>query len=177
MPAGRPPIGDRRDRGDLRQGGADDVVRAVEPRKVELLLQARRQALTALERIGTTLIDDVCLPRTKLAEMVERIEQISEATGLTIATVAHAGDGNFHPNVVFDPSVPGEQDRAVMVFDEIMQIALELGGTITGEHGVGVLKKRLLADELGSLNLDVHRRVKAAFDPDGILNPGKVFDL
>jgi FAD/FMN-containing dehydrogenase len=133
--------------------------------------------LTALERIGTTLIDDVCLPRTKLAEMVDRIEQISQATGLTIATVAHAGDGNFHPNVVFDPSVPGEQDRAVMVFDEIMQIALELGGTITGEHGVGVLKKRLLAEELGGLNLDVHRRIKTALDPDGILNPGKVFDL
>jgi glycolate oxidase len=161
----------------FEKSGAEDVVRAADAAEGELLLQARRQALTALERVGTTLIDDVCLPRTKLAEMIDRIEQISEATGLTIATVAHAGDGNFHPNVVFDPLVPGEQDRAVMVFDEIMQIALELGGTITGEHGVGLLKKRLLAEELGGLNLDVHRRIKAALDPDGILNPGKVFDL
>jgi FAD/FMN-containing dehydrogenase len=109
--------------------------------------------------------------------MVDRIERIAESAGLTVATVAHAGDGNLHPNVVFDPTVPGEQDRAVKVFDQIMEIALELGGTITGEHGVGLLKKRLLADELGGLNLDVHRRIKAALDPDGILNPGKVFDL
>jgi glycolate oxidase len=159
------------------KAGADDVVRAADAAEGELLLQARRQALTALEKMGTTLIDDVCLPRTRLAEMVDRIERISEATGLTVATVAHAGDGNFHPNVVFDPAVPGEQERAVKVFDEIMEIALELGGTITGEHGVGVLKKRLLAAELGGLNLEVHRRVKAALDPDGILNPGKVFDL
>jgi glycolate oxidase len=154
-----------------------EVARAADATEGELLLQARRQALTALEKVGTTLIDDVCLPRTKLAEMVSRLEGISERTGLTIATVAHAGDGNFHPNVVFDPTIPGEQERAVGVFEEVMDVALELGGTITGEHGVGILKKRSLVDELGDLSLDIHRRIKKTLDPQGILNPGKVFDL
>jgi glycolate oxidase len=160
----------------FEKNGAD-VARASDAAEGELLLEARRQALTALEKVGTTLIDDVCLPRTMLAAMVGRLEALSERTGLTIATVAHAGDGNFHPNVVFDPTIPGEQDRAVKVFEDVMNIALELGGTITGEHGVGILKKKLLIDELGELNIDLHRRIKRAFDPKGILNPGKVFDL
>jgi glycolate oxidase len=161
----------------LRAAGAFEVVIADDAGESELLLAARRQVLTAFERFGTTMIDDVCVPRTRLAELVERIAAVSAACGLTIGVVGHAGDGNFHPTVVFDGHDPEQVATAQRAFDEIMEISLELGGTITGEHGVGVLKMRLLETELGSLSIDVHRAIKRALDPQGILNPGKVFSL
>jgi glycolate oxidase len=161
----------------LRDAGAIEVAVADDPAEGELLLAARRHALTAMERLGTLMIDDVCVPRTRLGELVERIEGVSAACGLTIGVVGHAGDGNFHPNVVFDGEDPEQVATAQRAFDEIMEISLELGGTITGEHGVGVLKMGLLETELGSLSIDVHRAIKRALDPEGILNPGKVFSL
>jgi glycolate oxidase len=130
-----------------------------------------------MEKLGTTMIDDVCVPRSKLAELVERIEQVAAAAGLTIGVVGHAGDGNFHPTVVFDRDDPRQVERAKQAFDDIMEISLELGGTITGEHGVGTLKMALLEQEVGPLSLAIHRKIKAALDPHGILNPGKVFTL
>jgi glycolate oxidase len=130
-----------------------------------------------MERLGTTMIDDVCVPRTKLADLIERIEGVSAACGLTIGVVGHAGDGNFHPNVVFDAQDPEQTKAAQRAFEEIMEISLDLGGTITGEHGVGIMKMGLLEAELGPLSLDVHRAIKRALDPRGILNPGKVFSL
>jgi glycolate oxidase len=161
----------------LEAGGAIEVAVADDPAEGELLLAGRRGVLTAFERLGTTMIDDVCVPRTRLAELVERIEQVSAECGLTIGVVGHAGDGNFHPTVVFDGQDAGQVALAKKAFDDIMLISLELGGTITGEHGVGVLKMELLERELGELSLDVHRRIKRSLDPDGILNPGKVFTL
>jgi glycolate oxidase len=161
----------------LAASGAFDVFVADDPAEGELLLAGRRNVLTAMERLGTTLIDDVCVPRTRLAELVERIEGVSAACGLTIAVVGHAGDGNFHPNVVFDAQDPDQVATAQRAFDDIMQISLDLGGTITGEHGVGMLKMRLLETELGPVSMEVHRAVKRALDPQGILNPGKVFSL
>jgi glycolate dehydrogenase FAD-linked subunit len=161
----------------LRDAGAFEVVVADDPAEGELLLAARRNVLTAMERLGTTLIDDVCVPRTRLAELIERIEAVSAACGLTIGVVGHAGDGNFHPNVVFDADDPDQVAAAQRAFDEIMEISLELGGTITGEHGVGILKMPLLEAELGAVSMDVHRAIKRALDPQGILNPGKVFSL
>jgi glycolate oxidase len=161
----------------LRHAGAIEVAVADDPAEGELLLAARRHALTAMERLGTLMIDDVCVPRTRLGELVERIEGVSASCGLTIGVVGHAGDGNFHPNVVFDGQDPEQTATAQRAFDEIMEISLELGGTITGEHGVGVLKMGLLETELGSLSIDVHRAIKRALDPQGILNPGKVFSL
>jgi glycolate oxidase len=161
----------------LDAAGALEVVVADDPAEGELLLAARRQVLTAFERYGTTMIDDVCVPRTRLAELVERVAAVSAACGLTIGVVGHAGDGNFHPTVVFDGQDAGQIATAQRAFDEIMEISLELGGTITGEHGVGVLKMRLLETELGPLSMDVHRAIKRALDPQGILNPGKVFSL
>jgi glycolate oxidase len=143
----------------------------------ELLLAARRQVLTAMEKLGTTLIDDVCVPVDRLAELIEGVDQVSQDTGLVIGMVGHAGDGNFHPTVVFDPADPAQVAAAKHAFDEVMVVGLRLGGTITGEHGVGVLKRELLAREVGPVSLAVHRAVKAALDPLGILNPGKVFDL
>ncbi|MGA5900622.1 FAD-binding oxidoreductase [Streptomyces venetus] len=156
--------------------GATEVVPADDAAESELLLKARRLSLTALEKVkGVTMIDDVCVPRSRLAEMLEGVDRIAEKYRLTIGVVAHAGDGNTHPTVCFDPADPDESRRARESFDEIMALGLELGGTITGEHGVGVLKKEWLARELGPVGLEMQRAVKQAFDPLNLLNPGKLF--
>ena len=156
--------------------GATQVVPADDLAESELLLQARRLSLTALEAVkGVTMIDDVCVPRSRLAEMLEGVDRIAEKYQLTIGVVAHAGDGNTHPTVCFDPADPDESRRARESFDEIMALGLELGGTITGEHGVGVLKKEWLAREIGPVGMEMQRAVKQAFDPLNILNPGKLF--
>ncbi|MFE2132876.1 FAD-linked oxidase C-terminal domain-containing protein, partial [Streptomyces sp. NPDC059466] len=130
--------------------GATQVVPAEDAAESELLLQARRLSLTALEAVkGTTMIDDVCVPRSRLGDMLDGIERVAEKYALTIGVCAHAGDGNTHPTVCFDATDPDESRRARESFDEIMALGLELGGTITGEHGVGVLKKEWLAREIG----------------------------
>lgn len=156
--------------------GATHVVPAEDAAESELLLQARRLSLVALEKVkGTTMIDDVCVPRSRLADLLEGIEAVAAKFGLTIGVCAHAGDGNTHPTVCFDSSDADEARRARESFDEIMAIGLELGGTITGEHGVGILKKEWMATEIGPVGMEMQRAVKAAFDPLGILNPGKLF--
>ncbi|CAL9474840.1 putative FAD-linked oxidoreductase [Streptomyces sp. enrichment culture] len=156
--------------------GATQVVPADDAAESELLLQARRLSLTALEAVkGTTMIDDVCVPRSRLGAMLEGIERVAAKYDLTIGVCAHAGDGNTHPTVCFDAQDPDESRRARESFDEIMALGLELGGTITGEHGVGVLKKEWLARELGPVGLEMQRSVKQVFDPLDILNPGKLF--
>ncbi|MET9548665.1 FAD-linked oxidase C-terminal domain-containing protein [Streptomyces sp. NPDC006627] len=156
--------------------GATQVVPAEDAAESELLLQARRLSLTALEAVkGTTMIDDVCVPRSRLAEMLDGVERIGEKYGLTIGVCAHAGDGNTHPTVCFDAADADEARRARESFDEIMALGLELGGTITGEHGVGLLKKEWLARELGPVGVEMQQAVKAAFDPHHLLNPGKLF--
>lgn len=161
--------------GILRDCGAVDVVVAESDQEADALLAARREVLTAFEAMGTTLIDDICVPRDRLADLVAGIEKIAVAQGLTIGVLGHAGDGNFHPTVVFDGADPEEAARAHAAFEEIMMLGLELGGTITGEHGVGLLKRGPLTTEIGDLSLRVHRDIKNALDPQGILNPGKVF--
>lgn len=156
--------------------GATEVVPADNPAESELLLQARRLALTALEAVkSATMIDDVCVPRSRLGELLAGTAAIAEEYDLTIGVCAHAGDGNTHPTVCFDHTDPDESRRARASFDAIMALGLELGGTITGEHGVGVLKKEWLARELGETGIELQRSIKAAFDPLGLLNPGKLF--
>ncbi|MFF6910216.1 FAD-binding oxidoreductase [Streptomyces sp. NPDC012389] len=156
--------------------GATEVVPADNPAESELLLQARRMSLTALEAVkSATMIDDVCVPRSRLGEMLAGTAAIAERYGLTIGVCSHAGDGNTHPVVCFDHTDPDESRRARESFDAIMALGLELGGTITGEHGVGVLKKEWLARELGETGIELQRGIKAAFDPLGLLNPGKLF--
>ncbi|MFJ5679909.1 FAD-binding oxidoreductase [Streptomyces sp. NPDC093097] len=156
--------------------GATEVVPAENATESELLLQARRLAFPALEKIKPAmLIDDVCVPRSQLAAMLEGAAAVAEEHGLTIGVCAHAGDGNTHPLVCFDPADPDEERRAREAFDAIMALGLRLGGTITGEHGVGVLKKDWLARELGPDGVELHRGIKQVFDPLGILNPGKLF--
>jgi glycolate oxidase len=138
------------------------------------LLDIRRLAGLATERLGAMLVEDVCVPRSRLPDMIERIERAADRHGVLIATVAHAGDGNLHPVFVFDhqPEVPASVWAAA---DEVFRAALDLGGTLTGEHGVGVIKRRWLAAELGEDAMAVHRAIKAALDPAGIMNPGKGF--
>jgi glycolate oxidase len=139
----------------------------------ERLLQVRRAFHAAMENLGTTLIEDVSVPRSALPAMFAEIARIERAYGLAIPTVAHAGDGNLHPNFVFaGPEVPPVVWDAA---DDLFRSALRLGGTLTGEHGVGVLKRRWLADELGEDQWQLQREIKRVFDPAGILNPGKVF--
>ncbi|MCF6525827.1 FAD-binding oxidoreductase [Streptomyces sp. JJ36] len=159
-----------------RAAGATEVVPAEDAAESELLLSARRLALTALEKVaGGTLIDDVCVPRGRLAALLEGAAAIGEKHGLTVGTCAHAGDGNTHPVVCFDPGDEDQARRARESFDAVMGLGLELGGTITGEHGVGVLKKEWLARELGPVGLEMQRGIKQVFDPHNLLNPGKLF--
>ncbi len=141
------------------------------------LLTARRQALPAIEQQGRVLIEDISVPLDQLSRAVELIGEASTNAGVPVFVFAHAGDGNLHP-IVLIPHGEEHPDflaRVEQVVDRIFQIALELGGTISGEHGIGHLKKEWLARELGAAALTLHRKIKAALDPSGILNPGKAF--
>ena len=143
-----------------------------DPVRAEALVATRRAALPALERLGRVLIEDVAVPRSRLPEAVEAIAGISRRRGIRIATMAHAADGNLHPILVLEPG--RDLDEAVWdTAGEVFTAALRLGGTLTGEHGVGLLKRRWLADELGPDVLGLQRELKAVFDPRAILNPGK----
>lgn len=158
------------------EAGADFVALSQDPAESAQLLEIRRLAYPAAERLGQCLVEDVGVPRSRLPEMVESIEEISRRHDVTVMTVAHAGDGNVHPTFVFDRRADGSVPDAVWTAaDEVFRRALELGGTLTGEHGVGVLKRRWMALEVGETGLDIHRAVKAAFDPLGLMNPGKGF--
>jgi len=147
----------------------------------ERLLAIRRAFHAALEATGSVLIEDVCVPRSALPAMFEAIGRIGQRYGVDIPTVAHAGDGNLHPNFVIPGSAPGAvTGDAIPAFiweaaGELFSEAVALGGTLTGEHGVGLLKRRWLAQELGEDAYELQRRMRELFDPAGILNPGKVF--
>ena len=132
-----------------------------------------------MERRGAVLIEDVAVPRSALPAMFAAIGEIERRHGIRIPTVAHAGDGNLHPNFVVEPDAMGGHlevpERVWAAADELFRECLRLGGTLTGEHGVGVLKRRWLRQELGDDSFELQRRIKAVFDPAGIMNPGKVF--
>ncbi|MFF5209051.1 FAD-binding oxidoreductase [Streptosporangium sp. NPDC000396] len=141
----------------------------------EALLAARRCALPALSRLGSiTILEDASVPRPRIAEMVDRIDAIAVKHDLTIATFGHAGDGNLHPTCVVDADDTDAIERAHRAFGDVFRAAMELGGTITGEHGVGAAKLPYLAERLGTEQMALLRRIKTAFDPAGILNPGKL---
>ena len=155
--------------------GATEVFRTDDPETGEQFVAARRLAITAVERRGSLLLEDVGVPLPQLGELVRGVAAIAAERDLVIAVVAHAGDGNTHPLVVFDRADADQVARAERAYDEIMHLAIGLGGTITGEHGVGRLKRPWLAHYLGPDELALNRRVKAALDPAGILNPGVIF--
>jgi glycolate oxidase len=140
----------------------------------EELLSFRRAMLPALEAKGKVLIEDVAVPISKMGEMLQALRDIESQYGILIPTVAHAGDGNLHPNFVYnDEDVPEHIWNAA---DAIFRKAISLGGTLTGEHGVGLLKRQWLIDELGQSQTKLQWQIKKVFDPNNILNPGKVFD-
>ncbi|KHF44569.1 FAD-binding oxidoreductase [Saccharomonospora viridis] len=159
------------------EAGAEMTYHTDDLAEGDLLMRARRVTLLALESMGSCMTDDVCVPRTRIADLITGCERIAEEVGLTVAVVGHAGDGNMHPTVVYDASSEGEFERAKRAFDAILELGLSLGGTVTGEHGVGKFKQEWLAREIGPVGLDVHRRIKRALDPQNLFNPGSMFSL
>ena len=142
----------------------------------EELWKARRAVSAAVVKLNPTKInEDVTVPRSKVAEILRRVEGISKKHGLIIVNFGHAGDGNIHVNVLIDKRKPGEQEKAHAAVKEIFQAALELGGTLSGEHGIGITKAPFLGMELGDMGIEVMKRIKKSFDPNNILNPGKIF--
>ncbi|MEZ0119736.1 UNVERIFIED_ORG: glycolate oxidase [Heyndrickxia coagulans] len=159
-----------------RKQHAVDVKVAASPEHAEALMTARRSALSALARLKpTTILEDATVPRSEVAKMVVAINEIAEKYGLHIGTFGHAGDGNLHPTCLADIRDQDEMERVEKAFAEIFQKAIELGGTITGEHGVGMAKAPYLEWKLGKPGIGVMNAIKNALDPNHILNPGKVF--
>jgi len=140
----------------------------------EALFQARRLAYPAIERLGPVLTEDICVPIRAVPGMLARIEEIAARHDTVIANIAHAGDGNLHPLLITSHDDAAARDRAQAAFADIIDAALEFGGTVTGEHGVGLLKMGGLAKELDPVVMAMHHAVKKSLDPYGILNPGKV---
>ena len=157
------------------RAGGTSVELADDQAEVDRLFQARRLAYPALERLGPVLTEDICVPRMAVPEMLERIQAIAEANDVTIANIAHAGDGNLHPLIIAPVGDDEAKERAKLAFDQIVADCVALGGTVTGEHGVGLLKLPGAAVELSPRVIELHRSVKLALDPDGVLNPGKAF--
>jgi glycolate oxidase len=154
--------------------GATSLVRAADPQEADWLRQARRLALRALERQGTVRMEDVGVPRSRVPQLLVAIDRICAQHGVRVATFGHAGDGNLHPNFIFDHDDPRAETLTETVRDEIFHAALEMGGTVTAEHGIGTSRRAFLEVQWGSGPVRVMRAIKAALDPQGILNPGKV---
>ncbi|MEM1733782.1 MAG: FAD-linked oxidase C-terminal domain-containing protein [Pyrobaculum sp.] len=159
----------------LKRGGAD-FVEVVEDRKAAAKIwAARRQAFGAMGYVGPNyVVEDGTIPRRSLATALEIAKAAAARRGLRVANVFHAGDGNLHPLILYDERRPGEREKALEAGEEILEACLELGGTITGEHGVGYMKKRLLAKMYRDVELSLMKSIKDVFDPKGLLNPGKV---
>ncbi|MFC5834814.1 FAD-binding oxidoreductase [Nonomuraea insulae] len=153
--------------------GALEVYRSETAEEAELLLGARRFAFPALERLGRVYLEDIAIPRGRLADLLAAVERIADRTGAIVGTFGHAGDGNMHPTIVAPWDAPEAGTAATAAFHAIMDAALDLGGTITGEHGVGLLKRHGLAGELDDTARRLHLQIKQTLDPYGLLNPGK----
>ncbi len=158
----------------FNRSGATWSARSTDQEEADALFSARRLAYPALERLGPVLTEDICVPKAAVPEMLARIEAISARHDTHIANIAHAGDGNLHPLLITPHDDEAARRRAQAAFAEIIDNALELGGTVTGEHGVGLLKMGGLAQELSPAVVAMHHAIKGALDPHGIMNPGKV---
>jgi glycolate oxidase len=157
--------------------GASSVKRAANAAEAVQLATARRSAFSALARLRpTTILEDVTVPRSELAGMIRAVEAIAEKHNLNIATFGHFGDGNLHPTILTDERDAAEMHRVEAAFADIVDETLKRGGTITGEHGVGLAKKPFLKRQLGDNSYELLRLVKRSLDPDSLLNPGKIFD-
>ena len=159
----------------MADAGAMSVEQAADAAEADRLFLARRLAYPALERLGPVLTEDICVPRGRVPEMLARIQATAAANNVVIANIAHAGDGNLHPLIIAPEGDDDAKARAKRAFDRIVDDCRELGGTVTGEHGVGLLKLPGAREELGERVIELHRAVKQALDPLGILNPGKAY--
>jgi glycolate oxidase len=157
-----------------RRAGATDVVRAADAQEADWLRQARRAAHYALERLGEVRMEDVGVPRSRVPDMLRAIERIAAKHDVRIGTFGHAGDGNLHPDLVFERGDPGAEAKTKLVQADLYRAALELGGTVTGEHGIGMARREWLEVQRGPDAVRVMRAIKTALDPLGILNPGRV---
>ncbi|EUA23509.1 FAD linked oxidase, C-terminal domain protein [Mycobacterium xenopi 4042] len=151
---------------------AKEVFTTDDPQEGEAFVAARRFCIPAVEGKGSLLLEDVGVPLLALGKLVTGIARIAAERELMISVIAHAGDGNTHPLIVYDPTDAAMMQRAHLAFGEIMELAIGLGGTITGEHGVGRLKRPWLAGQIGPDAMALNQRIKGALDPLGILNPG-----
>ncbi|MFA6543228.1 MAG: FAD-linked oxidase C-terminal domain-containing protein [Limisphaerales bacterium] len=160
-----------------KKNGAMEVRVAKDEAEATKLAAARRSAFSALARLApTTILEDATVPRSELAKMVRFVEVVAKKYNLRVGTFGHMGDGNLHPTFLTDERNHDEMHRIHEAFKEIFDEAIRLGGTITGEHGVGVAKKDFLPKFVGDASMRVHRELRKALDPHGILNPGKMFD-
>ena len=160
-----------------RRHGATSVQVAQNPEEAARLASARRVAFSALARVApTTILEDATVPRSELANMIRFIQQIALKYAVAVGTFGHMGDGNLHPTFLTDEKNAAEMERVEKAMTEIFDYAVKLGGTITGEHGVGLAKKAFLPKAIGDASLGLMRRFKKTMDPDNLLNPGKLFD-
>jgi glycolate oxidase len=160
-----------------RQNHALEVRVARDDAEAARLATARRSAFSALARVApTTILEDATVPRSELARMIRFVEDVARKHRLRIGTFGHMGDGNLHPTFLTDERNKDEMHRVEEAFREIFEEAIRLGGTITGEHGVGLAKKGFLPKFAGDAQMRVMRELRRALDPHGILNPGKMFD-
>jgi glycolate oxidase len=156
--------------------GAREIKVARSEQEATELWRARKAISPALFRLGQDKInEDIVVPRSRIPEMVEWIDELRKSTGLTVVTFGHAGDGNIHFNIMLDKRDKEAFNKAEAAVEELFRHTIALGGTISGEHGVGITKAPYLDMELGSQEVALMKRIKAAFDPKGILNPGKIF--
>ena len=160
---------------DVLRANGGTVEMTTDPQSALTLVDVRRQAYAAKEALGKVLVEDVSVPRDKLPAMFAKIDEVAARTGTTIVTVAHAGDGNLHPTFIYDRAEPVVPQAVWDAADELFTYAISIGGTLTGEHGVGLLKRQWLGEELGERQYELQRGIKRLFDPQGLLNPSKVF--
>jgi len=160
-----------------KANGAMEVRVARDEAEAEQLATARRSAFSALARLApTTILEDATVPRSELAHMIRFVDEVAKKHELKIGTFGHMGDGNLHPTFLTDERNADEIHRVHEAFKEIFEEAIRLGGTITGEHGIGLAKKEFLPKFAGEAQMRVMRELRTALDPKGILNPGKMFD-
>ncbi len=157
----------------MADAGALWAEQSTDDAEAEALFDARRLAYPALERLGPVLTEDVCVPRSRVPQMLAQISDIAGRHGVRIATIAHAGDGNLHPLLITPAGDDAARLAAQAAFEEFLDAAIALGGTVTGEHGVGLLKRDGMRRELDPAALAMQAAVRAALDPDGLFNPGK----
>jgi glycolate oxidase len=158
-----------------RKNGAVQVQAAGSEEEKELIWQARRDALPALARLKpTTVLEDATVPRSRIPDMVKKIKEISRTYKLDIGTFGHAGDGNLHPTILTDKRNREEYLRVEKAIDDIFEAALAMGGTLSGEHGIGLAKKKYMEKETSRGTIMYSRMLKKTFDPKNILNPGKM---